>query len=141
MSTVNFTTTEKFRTKLAKLAADHNMEFTPGDVEVLTRRLSDAYNEIASIMIGRGLSVVQISTWARGEEYQLDIATFWYAKDSGWGGKDFEEKDWTTIFDRRKELKTVAVLDNSGSVLSPGSGTVAVGMDLLAKNAALGIYP
>jgi len=138
-TTSHFTTVEKFEAKLAKLATNHSLDYSEADEVILTRRLEDAYNEILSALAARGLSVVQISTWARGEEFQLDIATFWYAKDSGWGGKLEDEIDWTKVFDRRAELKTVAVIDNDGTLLSQGSG-IGIGIDLEEVNDNLGIY-
>lgn len=104
------------------------------------QRLNEAYNAIEGALIPRGLSVVQISTWARGEEFQLDIATYWYAKDSGWGGKLVDEVDWTKVFDRTKKLSTVAIINNDGVLLSAGHG-VAVGMDLMDINENLGYLP
>jgi len=104
----------------------------------IARRLEDAYQEILGALVQRGLTVVQVSTWARGEEFQLDIATYWYCKDSGWGGKDPDTEDWTKVFDRREELKTIPILDNSGSELAKGEGPVGSHMNLLAINENLG---
>lgn len=109
------------------------------DSVVALRRLENAYNAIMGALLQRGLTSVQISTWARGEEFQLDIATFWYCKDSGWGGKDIDEVDWTKVFDRSKELKTVAVVSNNNVLLLSGTA-VAEGQDLLSSNESLGIY-
>lgn len=109
------------------------------DSSIALRRLENSYEEILGALMDRGLSVVEISTWARGEEFQLDIAIFWYAKDSGWGGKLVDEVDWTKVFDRREELKTVAIINNDGALLLSGKA-VAAGQDLIATNEALGIY-
>ncbi len=111
-----------------------------GDEVLATRRLEQAYDDIQGVLMSRGLTAVQVSTWQRGEEFQLDIATFWYAKDCGWGGKIVDEVDWTRVFDRREELKTVAILDNTGTLLVK-SGVVASGLNLIDINANLGIYP
>lgn len=138
--TVGFTTTTILEEKIKKLAADNNLELESEDSTVAARRLQEAYDVIRSVLLSRGLTLVQISTWQRGEEFQLDIATFWYCKDSGWGGKIIDEVDWTTVFNRLEELKTVSVMDSDG-VLLLKSGVVAVGMNLLDINANLGIYP
>ena len=111
-----------------------------GDEIVAARRLEQAYDEILGTLMTRGLSAVQASTWARGEEFQLDIATFWYAKDCGWGGKIVDEVDWTKVFDRREELKTVSILNSDDDLLLK-SGVVAEGVNLIDINANLGIYP
>ena len=110
-----------------------------GDNIIAARRLDEAYNAIESALIPRGLTRVQVSTWARGEEFQLDIATYWYCKDSGWGGKMVDEKDWTTVFDRRKELMDISVIDNDGTLLLDSKSKVALVMDLSAINKNLGI--
>jgi hypothetical protein len=131
---IHFTTVEKFKDKLQVLANTHGVSFNPQETAELKRRLEEAYNEIEGVLIPRGISRVQISTWARGEEYQLDIATFWFCKSKGWGAKLVEEKDWTKPFDRRTELSTVAVINNDGSVLSGSKNAVAVGIDLQTVN-------
>lgn len=137
---VHFTTLEAMQQKVAKLAADNKLEFDVNDTAVLTRRLDQAFHIIETVLIARGLSAVQISTWSRGEEFQLDIATFWYGKDSGWGGKLIEEKDWLKVFNRETELIVVPVVSNDGVLLVGGVGeAVAVGMDLMAINQGLGI--
>ena len=141
MATVHFTTSDIFKDKLAKLAADNNLDFSLEDEIVLDRRLENAYNAIEGVLLSRGLDLISISTWKRGEEFQLDIATYWYAKDSGWGGKAYDEKDWTKVFDRLKELATLPIISNEGEILARGTGPVAVGQNLLDTNAALGIYP
>lgn len=110
------------------------------DEAIAQRRLEEAYNEIMSKLIARGLTATQVSTWVRGEEFQLDIATFWLAKDYGWGGRDEDEIDWTKVFDRRAELDTVAVVNNDDELLLSGKG-IAVGMDLLDINETLGYRP
>jgi hypothetical protein len=141
MATIHFTTTDKFKEKLSKLAANNNLTFESEDVKRLEQRLTEAYNEIEGALLVRGLSVMQISTWKRGEEFQLDIATYWYAKDCAWGGKAFEEKDWTKVFDRRMELTKVPIVSNDGVVLSKATGAFAEGLNLLDVNASLGIFP
>lgn len=141
MKTVNFTTVEKLRDKLAKLAANHQLEFNEVDNTRIEARLRDAYNEIVGILTVRGLNMIQISTWARGEEFQLDIATFWFCKDSAWGARILDEKDWTKPFDRREELKTIPIISNDGTLLARATGAVAEGLDLLEVNKNLGIYP
>jgi len=138
MADNHFTTDAKFEEKIKKLAADHNLTLTAVDSIIALRRLDESYNEILGALMARGLTVAQIDLWDRGEEFQLDIATFWYCKDSGWGGKNVDEEDWTTVFDRRKELKKIPITANSVLIESPA---VAVGMDLLSVNRNLGIYP
>jgi len=135
--TVNFTTVKKFKDQIMKLASDHQYSLTEIDETIAKRRLQQAYYEIESRLMARGLTDVQISTWKRGEEYQLDIATYWYAKASGWGGKLRDEVDWTKVFDRREELDDVAVVSNDEDLLLK-SESVAVGMDLMTINKELG---
>lgn len=111
-----------------------------GDNIIAARRLTNAYNVILGVLMARGLTKVQVDTWARGEEYQLDIATYWYCKDSGWGGKIVDEVDWTKVFDREKELKEITLISTTNELLLKGK-VVALAMDLLEINANLGIYP
>lgn len=112
-----------------------------GRGEAILRRLESAYDIIQGALMMRGLTPVQVSTWQRGEEFQLDIATYWYGRDEGWGGKKDDERDWLTVFNREKELKDVPVIDNTGVILLKGVGIVADGVDLITINANLGIYP
>ncbi len=139
ITTSHFTTLEIFIAKIKKIAADHQMELTVVDKDTAQRRLENAYDEIEGALISRGLTVVQISTWARGEEYQLDIGMYFYCKDSGWGGRLEEETDWTTVFDRRKELTKIPIISNDGLLLLKNAGTVASGMNLEQINDNLGI--
>jgi len=114
---------------------------TVGRGEAILRRLENAYDIIEGALLSRGLTVVQISTWARGEEFQLDLATYWYGKDEGWGGQLMEERDWLGVFNREKELETIPIVSNDGVLLASGAGIVAQGIDMLEGNANLGIYP
>jgi len=139
-TTVHFTTLEKLQRKISKLATDNNLVFNANDVEALTHRLESAYNEIEAVLMQRGLTEVQISTWRRGEEYQLDIATYWYAKDCGWGGKQIEDKDWTKVFNRAAELEKITIVSNGGVIMARNKGPVAKFMDIKAANENLGIY-
>jgi len=139
ITVIHFATLGTFIKKIKKVAADHEMILTEVDKDTAQRRLENSYDEIEGALLSRGLSVVQISTWARGEEYQLDIAMYFYCKDSGWGGRLEEETDWTTVFDRRKELVKLPIISNDGVVLSKSAGAVASGMDLEAINDNLGI--
>lgn len=138
MAENNFTTTDKLEDKIKKLASDHRMTLSAQDSIEAARRLTQAYNEILGALLSRGLSKTQIDAWGRGEEFQLDIAIFWYCKDSGWGGKQADEEDWTTVFDRRKELLDIPVVVSDVLV---GSPAVALGMDLIRINEDLEIYP
>ena len=110
-----------------------------GDSVVAARRLDQAYNIIEGALLTRGLTTVQISTWCRGEEFQLDIATYWYAKDCGWGGKLVEEVDWTTVFNREGELATVPIVNNTGVLLLAGKEPVGLAMDFMQINEDKGI--
>jgi hypothetical protein len=112
-----------------------------GRGEALARRLENAYDIIEGALLSRGLTVVQISTWARGEEFQLDLATYWYGKDEGWGGRFEDESDWIAVFNREKELETIPIVSNDGVLLASGAGIVAEGIDMIKTNAALGIHP
>jgi hypothetical protein len=107
----------------------------------ILRRLESAYDIIQGVLMKRGLTDVQISTWQRGEEFQLDIATYWYGRDSGWAGKADEERDWLLVFNREKELTDVPIVDNTGVLLESGKGVVAEGINLINENEKLGYYP
>lgn len=114
---------------------------TKGRGAAILRRLESAYDIIQGALMSRDLSDVQISTWQRGEEFQLDIATYWYGRDVGWAGTAQEDRDWLLVFNREKELETVAVVNNDGTLLLGGKGIVAEGINLITENAKLGIYP
>jgi len=138
-TTVGFTTVGDLSAKLNQVAADNNMTFSDANAATMLRRLIDAYNEIVSRLMKRGLTQAEISTWVRGEEFQLDIATYWYGRDCGWGSKLQEERDWIKVFDRTKELDDVAVISNDGNLLLSGTKKFAKVMDLMAINENLGI--
>ena len=141
MATVHFTTDTLFAAKLAKVAADNKLEFNAAEIVIYTRRLENAYDIILGALRARGLSAANVDLWQRGEEYQLDIATYWYGRDAGWGSKADDEKDWLKVFDREEELATIIILDTSGNVLLKGRKIAAEGINLLDANAALGSYP
>ena len=142
MAEVGFTDTDTFETKLKKLAADHDMTLTAADSTIAARRLQDAYNIILAALMARGLTKAQVDTWSRGTEYQLDIATYWYGRDSGWSKRtSMEEEDWLKVFDRAGELKDCVVIDDSGTILLSSGNVVARVMDLEELNSAKGYYP
>ena len=141
MADVHFTTAEKLSNKLAKVAADNNLAFEKGEIEILTRRLENAYDIILGALLVRGLTAAQVNTWARGEEFQLDLATYWYGRDAAWGTKTGDEQDWVKHFDRTKELDTVPIVNTSGTLLSSSGKVAAEGVNLLDVNAALGVVP
>jgi hypothetical protein len=144
MSVSHFTTTEKFLNVIKQLCGNQNITFDIIEDEIMLRRLENAYEIIAGKFMTRGLTEVQISTWRRGEEYQLDIATYWYGRNNGWGMKDSEdEKDWLKPFDRTEELESVPVISDSGDLLIIGDAdkNFAVGSNMIEVNAAQGDYP
>lgn len=126
--------------KLEKLSADNNITFDLSDQARMFQRLKDSYNEIMTILMGRGLTEVQVSTFGRGAEFQLDIATYWYGRDSGWGTRLEEERDWIKVFDRRDELRDMTILDNSNNLLTKGKQGYAQTFDLTSKNKDAGVY-
>lgn len=136
-----FTTLGDLHSKLKQLAADHQIDFSIANLSQMTKHLQQSYNTIREKLVARGLTFVQVSTWTRGEEYQLDIATYWYARGSGWGGKLEEEKDWVSVFNRVKELDEIAIVNNDGNILLNSKQAVAVHMDLVSINSNLSLYP
>jgi hypothetical protein len=118
MSTVGFTTTELLEAKLSKVAADHNLTFQAADSVIAARRLLNAYQIIVGKLIDRGMTLAAIATWSRGEEFQLDIATWWYGCDSGWNRMQRDDTDWLTVFKREKELDSVVLLDSDFAVIA-----------------------
>lgn len=129
-TTIHFTTVEKFKDKIKVLVTSHDLKLDNSETTELRRRLSESYNEIEGALLARGISAVEISTWARGEEFQLDIATYWYCRSKGWGAKNTDEQDWVKPFDRRAELQTVAIVSNDSILLAGSKNAVALGMDL-----------
>ncbi len=140
MGANHFTTTEKLAAKLAKVAADNKLAFSAAEIVIYTRRLESAYDIILGALRARGLSAANVDLWQRGEEFQLDIATYWYGRDAGWGSRSDDEKDWLKVFDREEELATATILDMSGNMLLKGGKIAAEGINLLDANAALGHY-
>lgn len=110
MSTVGFTTTDKLEAKVKKLGAQHNLVLTGVDSTIALRRLENAYEIVIGALVNRGLTKAEADTWRRGEEFQLDIATYWYGCDSGWLRMQRDERDWLKVFNREAELATVVLL-------------------------------
>jgi hypothetical protein len=134
-TTLHFTTLEKFQDRISKLLANHSLVINATDTSIMTDRLNYAYNAIEDALMARGLTAVQISTWKRGEEYQLDIATYFYILDCGVFKNTEGEEDWVKAFDRREELKVVTVISNDDVLLIKSIG-FASGVDLQTINAA-----
>lgn len=125
MSTVGFASTDLLEAKLKKVAADHNLVMKAADSVIALRRLTNAYHIIIGRLVERGLTKATIDTWIRGEEFQLDLATYWYGCDSGWKRMQRDERDWLNVFDREEELKTVPLLDEDFESID-GDGDVPV---------------
>jgi len=136
-----FTTIDSFSQKLSAVAADHNIEWNSDNTTIMVRRLQQSYSEILDALMGRGLTGAQVDSWRRGEEYQLDIATFWYGRDYGWGSKVEEERDWIKVFDRRAELRTMSIFGTDGSLLTGNDKTFGLAFDLETINSNLGYNP
>jgi hypothetical protein len=126
MSVIGFADTADLEAKVAKVAADHNMTLNAVDSAVAARRLASAYQIVLGALIDRGLSKAQADTWARGEEFQLDIATYWYGCDSGWNRMQRDDQDWLRVFKREEELATVKLLDADGEPLGESGVAAAV---------------
>jgi len=125
MADVGFTTTAKLDAKLQLLLAGNHVV----DTTTSARRLAQAYNIILSRLIERGLAKASIDTWLRGEEFQLDIATYWYGCDKGWLRQQRDEKDWLSVFNREEELTTVPLVKTDFTSISTDD-VVAVVWDL-----------
>ena len=110
MPNVGYTNTADFEAKLKKVGADHNLTLNAVDQAIAARRLLDAYKIVVGRLVERGLTKAEADTWNRGEEFQLDIATYWYGADSGWKRMQRDERDWLNVFDREAELETVPLL-------------------------------
>lgn len=75
--------------------------------EIITRSNDSAYQDIVGVLLGRGYTMSQISTWDRREEFNRDIGMFW-ALTRGMGAHDYSDIHIMKL-DRRKELQTVAL--------------------------------
>jgi hypothetical protein len=120
LSIIGFTATTKFEAKLGLLMGSGVVDSTAA-----ARRLQNAYDTIVSRLVERGLSLAVVNTWKRGEEFQLDIATYWYGCDKGWMRQQRDEKDWLTVFNREKELATVPLIKTDFTSLSAGGDVAA----------------
>jgi hypothetical protein len=143
MATSHFTTTDKLEAVIKRLCGNQNITFDTDELDILVRRLDNAYEIIAGKLMSRGLTEVQISTWRRGEEYQLDLATYWYGRNNGWGQKEEDEKDWILPFNRTDELDSVPIISDSGELLVIGNEdkNFAVGVNVCEINETLGYNP
>lgn len=83
-----------------------------------------AVQEIAGRLTARGYSAAQVQGWDRGAEYQRHIGLYFALLDGGVNVSLLPEQ--VRLYDRRKELETVAVLVN-GVAVSPAGGGGAAG--------------
>jgi hypothetical protein len=83
-----------------------------------------AWGEILSYLGGRRYTPAQILAWNRGPEYQMHIALYWLGLE-GTVTREYDTADLPKL-DRRKELETVFITDESGTPIFP-SGHNPVG--------------
>lgn len=83
-----------------------------------------AYNEIVGVLLGRGFTLSQITSWARGAEFETDIGLFWCAIKGG-GLEGYDDK-FINRLDRRKELKEVDVVV-AGVFIEPADSDIGTG--------------
>lgn len=75
-----------------------------------------AYNEIVSVLSGRGFTPAQITAWDRGAEFELDLAIF-RALSRG-GALANLSVEFIKSFDRRPELREV-IYTTAGAIQDP----------------------
>lgn len=94
---------------------------------IVTRANKDAYNDIISILLGRGYSQSQIDAWDRGESIQTLQGLYW-AFVHGAGLHNYDDR-WVNKFDQRAYLKDPALLiDDGGVPSSAGEGVAMSGL-------------
>jgi hypothetical protein len=78
-----------------------------------------AYQEIEAQLLDRGYILSQVLLWDRGAEFEKDLTIFW-ALTRGGGLSGMYDDRFIKMFDRRKDLATVAIAI-SGKYVSPSS--------------------
>lgn len=95
-----------------------------------------AYQEIVSVLSGRGFTAAQIAAWDRGAEFELDLSLFRALSRGHMLGAMADAPFLLKTFDRRPELLTViyttggAIQDPQGTAGLPNFGDVDTSDDI-----------
>lgn len=119
MATIGWITDTDVQDEVSRLSTAYNQEWAPKDIIIINRCTQAAYNEIVSVLVGRGFSLAQINTWNQRTDYQHDIALCWALKKIGFQRGD--EQDFVDDFCRADELADVNLVDDDGGDIEPGT--------------------
>ena len=119
MADIGWIADTEVENEISRLCTAYNQEWSVTDIAIIDRCTQAAYNEIVSVLVGRGYSIAQINTWNQREDYQRDIALCWGLKKIGFQRGD--EQDFVDDFCRADELADVNLVDDDGGEIEPGT--------------------
>jgi hypothetical protein len=117
MATIGWIDETEVQNEAERICTAYNQDWAPQDKTIINRCTQAAYNQIVSVLVGRGFSLAQINTWNQREDYQRDIALCWALKKMGFERGD--EQDWINDFCKSDELATVNLVDDDGGEIEP----------------------
>jgi len=90
--------------------------------EIVPNCNQSAFDQIITILAGRGFAKSQLDSWVQRAEYNRHIGLYWCCVEGG--GMDAVDASVVATFtrlDRRAELANCAILDASYNVIQPAS--------------------
>lgn len=125
-----YTDIDTFKSRL-KAVNGITVEVGSGEESLANQVLEDAYNQIKSVLISRGLPLDRIDEFAEGQNYQLRQAIYLFGKFYGWDRRSEEEENWLNNFNCIDELKEKAIMLSDGTIAvsASKSGIAIVGTE------------
>ena len=117
MADIGWIADTEVQNEISRLCTAYQQTWTTTDIAIIDRCTLAAYNEIVSVLVGRGFSIAQINTWNQRKDYQRDIALCWALKKIGFQRGD--EQDFINDFCRADELAEVNLVDEDGGEIEP----------------------
>lgn len=119
-------TAANIKTKLAaflKMAEADLESFWDG---LITEALANANNMIQQVLIGElGFTAAQVAAWDNLDLYVKDMSFYYiFTGQEGWGGQD---PDLVKQWDRRGDLRKIAMLDGSSEEEVAAGASIAGG--------------
>ena len=117
MATIEWIDDDTVKRRVRRLTTAYDDDFSVEDQAILEEKTLDAYHDIAAVLIERGFTAAQILTWAQREEYQRDIAAYYFLLAVGFRRGDKES--WIEEFKRLEELEDKALVTDALAKIDP----------------------
>lgn len=124
---MSFVTDAELRNEIASRLKVDGVDLSDADwVPNVSSSNKAAYADIIGALLARGYTAAQIATWDARKTFQLHQGMFW-ALYGAKGADDPDSERWAK-FDRREELKTVALVAGGVIITDPAkAGAVSYG--------------